>query len=422
MNHRTPALVIAVALLAVTTVRCDKKSPSSAPPRTVEVIRPIRKTLTQWLNLPATVEPYEQAELVAKVSGYVSKVSADIGDYVTRGQVLAEISLPETVEELAEAKAQARTQDAMLKAAEAKADQASRLLDLAKSELRRFEADLKLKQATFRRSDELAKGKAITDQELDETRNQLEVAEAQVGIAEARVASSEADVHSAKAGHDVAVAQKNLAVAHQRRLEAILSYENIKAPFNGIVARRRVDRGDFVNAAGVAGGSALFTVQRVDPLRIRVEIPESDVAAIRVETRVTIRPFGMGGKGIASSVTRIAKSIEPSTRTMRVEIDLSHPNDALMPGMYAQVALAVGEHANVLAVPAGALFADGKQQVVNVVRDGKANRATVKTGIDDDGLMEIKEGLTDDAAVVAAPMPTLVPGTPVQVKTKTESH
>ena len=427
MKYRQP-LIALIAVLLMMTLLSEKRSftraqsPATSPAalKELEVVKPVRSTLIRWLNLPGSIEAYEQADLFAKVTGYVSEVRVDIGDRVTTGHILARVDVPELSQELAEAKAQESAQRAMLRAAEAKVAQAEKMIELAKGEQTRYEADLVLKQATFRRSEELQKGHAITEQDLDEVRNQRAVAEAQVEIARAKIAAAEADLGSAQAARAVAEAQVGVASAHAERLATLVGYMQIVAPFDGVITRRWVDRGALVQAATGGQARALFSIQRVDTMRTVVEVPESDAARVRTGVIARVKPFGSDAPAIEGKVNRTSAALNNAARSMRTEIDLPNPESRLLPGSYAQISLAVGQQTDVLSLPASAVFMDGKQPFVNVVQNGRSARVAVKPGIESDGRIEITGGLAEDSVVIAAGSAALMPGTAVKPLVKTD--
>ncbi len=363
--------------------------PAGSPaPKKVEVVRPERMTMSRSLDVPATIEAFETAELYAKASGYVGDVRVDIGDTVKFGDVLAVLEVPEMADELRGAEAVHRAKEAVL-------TQVRSRIQTAQAELRRFDAEMALKQITFDRKQELREGNAIPEQELDQARGELDVAAAQVEFGKTKVAGAEADAVAAAA--EVAMAAASLA-----RLRTLMEYATIRAPFDGVVSRRLVDRGALVQSATTSSTTPMFTVQRVDLFRIFIEVPEIDVPHVRAGTVAKVKPYGMPGLSFDGTVTRIASSLNPGTRTMRTEIDLLNEDGALMHGMYAQVVLELDRRDGVLTVPATALLTEGDRTFLFTVRDGRAALTGIQTGLDDGIRVEIKEGLDDQALVILA--------------------
>jgi multidrug resistance efflux pump len=292
------------------------------------------------ITVPATLEAFEQTDMYAKVTGYLSAVNADIGQHVKAGEVMAVIDDPELEMDLREAKAMLNAKQRLLDASAAALKQSQMSLAVAKHQLDRYKADAAFQDLTLKRQQELFAGKAITDQQLDEARNKAAVATADVGVAEAKVAAAEADIAGAEANRAVAEAQVQVAAAQIGKIETLLRYTQITAPYEGTVTRRTVNRGDLVQASiATRSGAPLFTVQSADPIRVFCDAPESQAAQVVVGAAAAVKVYGQGGEAIAAKVTRVAGALTPETRTLRVEIDLPNAERKLLPGSYAQVTL-----------------------------------------------------------------------------------
>ena len=261
--------------------------------------------------VPATIQAFFVADLYAKDSGYVSKVSADIGDHVKQGQVLAVIDDPELRAQFAKGLAAVQ--------------QAKATLEVAKRQLAAMQADLALQQATLRRQKALFAGKAATAQSLDEAQAKEGVSKANLETGKAKIALAEANIEAAK--------------AETERLRALLQYDLIVAPFDGVVTRRLVNPGDLVQSATSSRSRPLFTCQALDRVRVLADVPEASAGAVRPGLAAEVKLYGETGVSVHGTVSRIASALNPATRTMRVEIDLPNPQERLLPGMYAQVTL-----------------------------------------------------------------------------------
>jgi multidrug resistance efflux pump len=287
-------------------------------------------------SVPATVEAFEQTDLYPRVGGYVTAVNVDLGDTIKAGQELALIDAPEMVKELDEAKATLVAKTRAAEAATATVKQAKAALAVSQKQVERYKADAEFQRITLKRQQELFGGKAITDQQLDEAKNKAAVAEADLGVAESKAAGAEADLIGAQASEAVAGAQVQVAAATVARVQTLLQFTKVVAPYGGVIARRLVNLGDLVQAAPGARGAPLFTVQRVDIVRVFCDVPEAQANAVEVGTPVKVKFFGRNEE-IDAKVTRLAGSLNPETRTRRTEIDLPNADGKLLPGAYAQV-------------------------------------------------------------------------------------
>ena len=340
----------------------------------VEVVQPRRITVAQRLQTNATLEPFEEADLFAKVSGYLSEVRVDIGDHVKAGEVLAVIYVPEMEKELAEATAQLASKQSSL--------------ERARREIHRLKANKTLQDALLKRREDLLAGHWLSDRALDEVRAGAEIAKVDLGVAEANQA--------------LAASEVDLAAATVEKVKALLAYSQIVAPFDGVVARRLVNRGDLVQAATATRTTPLFTVQRIDVIRVFCDVPESDLSNLRVGDPAVVKPFGLGAETFDGKVTRFSKRVNADTRNMRTEIDLPNPDERLYPGMYAEVALEMNRRPDVLTVPTAAVGSDGEGTFVYTITSNRITRVAIKIGPSDNDRIEVTSGLSEETPVVAS--------------------
>jgi len=395
-------VLVVVLVVGLTTggVVADRHLPASPSPLNptkadsaprVEVVHPRRVTVAQRLETNATLEAFEEADLFAKVSGYLSDVRVDIGDHVKAGEVLAVIDVPEMEQELAEAKAQFKSKQSSL-------ESAGRQLD-------HYKANVKLQNALLERREELGTaGHFFSDRALDEVRANAEIAKADLAVAEAN--------------RTLAANQVDVAAATVEKIKTLLAYTQIVAPFDGVVARRRVNRGDLVQAATAtrttASAGSLFTVQRIDTIRVFCDVPENDVPHLRIGDPAVVRPSGFEGKPFVGTVTRFSLRLDPETRNMRTEVDLPNPEERLYPGTYAKVSLEMNRHPDALTVPAAAVGSDGDGNFVYAITDNRITRLAVKTGLTDNGRIEVTAGLSETMPVAATIKGVPPPRTAVQ--------
>jgi RND family efflux transporter MFP subunit len=400
------ALVVVVVGLGVGGIVAGQHlaaSPSPVPPTKVEspprieVVRPRRVPVAQHIQTNATLAAFEEADIFAKVSGYLSDVGVDIGDHVKAGQVLAVIDIPEMEQELAEAKAQLESKKSLVESARRKLD--------------RYKANIMLQNALLERRQELgAAGHFFSDRALDEVRANAEIAKVDLSVGEANLT--------------LAAHQVDVAAATVEKIKTLIAYQKIRAPFDGVVARRMVNRGDLVQAATTAtrttpAAGSLFTVQRIDTIRVFCDIPEDDVPHVRIGDPAIVKPSGFDGEAFTGSVTRFSERLDPETRNMRTEIDLSNPNERLYPGTYAEVSLEMNRRPDALTVPTAAVGSDGDGTFVYSITDNRITRLAVKTGLTDNRRIQVTAGLSEETPVVASIKVAPPPGTAVEPPTRT---
>jgi RND family efflux transporter MFP subunit len=176
------------------------------------------------------------------------------------------------------------------------------------------------------------------------------------------------------------------------------------APFDGVVARRQVNRGDLVQAATATrttpSAGSLFTVQRIDTIRVFCDVPENDVPHLHIGDPAIVKPSGFDGEPFFGKVTRFSLRLDPETRNMRTEIDLSNPDERLYPGTYAQVSLEMDQRPDALTVPVAAVGSDGDGNFVYTITDNRITRRAIKIGLTDNGRIEVTAGLSEETPVV----------------------
>src|SRR5215469_8620643 len=386
------AVVVAIGAGAIVAQRNMAAAPPPAKsteadsrPR-IEVVHPRRVTVAQRLQTNATLEAFETADLFAKVTGYLSDVRVDIGDHVKAGQVLAIIDIPELEQQLAEDQAQLASKQSALETARLQVDH--------------DRANRALQDITLKRNEVLLKDQWVPAQMVDQNRADDAVARANVRIA--------------KANRILAARQIDLAAATVEKTKALLSYTQIAAPPRHQTARRLVNRGDLVQPPTGTLMKALFTVQRIDAIRVFCEVPENDVPYLHIGDPAIVMPSGLEGKPFIGKVTRFSLRLDPETRNMRTEIDLANPEERLYPGMYATVSLEMNRHPDALTVPAAAVGSDGDGNFVDTIADNRITRIAVKTGLTDNGRVEVTGGLSEETPVAATIKDAPPPGTEVQ--------
>ncbi len=380
----------------------------------VEVSQPVRRPLTRELRMPGTLIPGETADLFAKISGYISSVAVDIGSQVRKRDELLTIDVPEMADELAQAHAVLTAKREMVEALKAKSVKAEAMIATARAEVQRYEAEYDLWRITAERKRQLLAENAISQQDFDEVSGQLAMAKAKLRIAEARVDSAVADKRAVDADVVVAGSQVTVAKTTLARLETLMDYATIRAPFDGVIIDRLVDPGAFVRSAAAGSTTPLLTIANVGYIRLVLEIPESDSPFVQAGTEVVIDVVALRGEPIDATVTRTAASLKADTRTMRVEVDLNNSDGLLAPGLYAQVLVKLEVKEDALVVPASAIRVRGRTISVLIADGSVARRVPVTIGYDDGIWVEVVSGLSGGEQVIVSATSAVVPGAAVQ--------
>ncbi|MBI4326419.1 MAG: efflux RND transporter periplasmic adaptor subunit [Chloroflexi bacterium] len=217
---------------------------------------------------------------------------------------------------------------------------------------------------------------------------------------------------------DMAKGKYEIAKANLERIQTLLGYSKIVAPFDGVITRRWVDPGAFIPSAtsgSAAKNAAVVTLMDFRRVRVEVAIPQSDAALVKTGLPVRVSVEELPGRSFEGQITRFAYALDESTKTMMTEIEIPNPEHLLRPGMYANCQIALEKRTDALLLPAEALVTEKKKSFVFCLRDSKATRVPVKTGFDDGISVEILlGGLKPDEPVIVAGKHALTDGQAVQ--------
>jgi len=384
-------------LLAVTALTsCGKKEPTArvaaAEVPVVAAIPVVRTNMERDLTLTGELLPFQEVEVMAKVAGYVQKISVDVGDFVRQGQVLAVLEIPEMKDDVTRASATIERSRAEVERAAKELERAEKAREMTRLTSTRIASVFKTQPGL------------VAQQEVDDAQSKDQLAEAQVATAKSALATAREQI---KVGE-----------ADRGKAETLLQYTRVTAPFDGVVTKRYANNGSMIQA-GVASQSQAMPVVRLSQnslLRLVLAVPESAAGLIRPGTAVMVRVPSLN-KEFPGRVSRTSDRVSTATRTMHTEVDVPNPGRQLIPGMFAEVTVRLESHPHALAVPLSVLEGeeDGRT-VVTVNREGTVEIKHVKTGIESAALVEITEGLREGDLVVLGARGQVKPGQRVRTK------
>ena len=327
----------------------------------VSVVRPKQGAPAQEVILPGNIQPFISSPIYARTDGYLRKWYFDIGAHVRAGQLLAVIETPEVDQQLAQAQA---------------------TLDTAR-------ANLELSRITMERYQGLLLKHAVAQQDVDNA----------VGSYYANKAIVEADQ------------------ASMQRYAALVSFEKVYAPFDGVITARNTDMGDLINSgSSTAPRTALFQISQTGMLRVYVNVPEEYSQGIKpgqTSSEIVLAEFP--DRKFTGKLVRTSEAINATTRTLLVEIDVPNPTDTLLSGSFAEVRLRVPSRNSTFLLPVNTLLFRTEKLQVGVVKDGKVTITDVTPGHDLGAEIEIVAGLKPDDQVVINPPDSLITGQEVQI-------
>src|SRR5437764_3710163 len=326
----------------------------------VSVVSPKRTAPADEIILPGNVQPYISSPVYARTNGYIKKWYFDIGARVKKGQLLAVIETPEVDQQLQQ----------------------------ARSNLLTAQANLELAAITKTRYQGLLKSNAVSQQDVDNA----------VGTYNANKAIVEADK------------------ATVQQYTALVSFEKIYAPFDGVITARNTDIGDLINSGSSATPKTdLFHIAQPGKLRVYVNVPEEYSQGVKVGMTADLSLAEFPGRKFQGTLVRTAEAINMTTRTLLIEIEVDNPKSTLLTGSYAEVHLKVPTQKSTFLLPVNTLLFRSEGLRVGVVQDGKVVLAAVTPGHDFGNQIEIVAGLKTGDQVIVNPPDSLITGQQVQI-------
>ena len=359
--------VIAVAALLVSGIWSRIKAGSALRIETaqaalpsVSVVSPKRTAPSDEIILPGNVQPFITSPIYARTNGYLKKWYFDIGAHVKEGQLLAVIETPEVDQQL----------------------------EQARSNLLTAQANLALAAITKDRYQGLLKSNAVAQQDVDNA----------VGTYNANAAIVEADK------------------AAVQQYSALVSFEKVYAPFDGVITARNTDIGDLINSGSSSNVKTdLFHIAQPGTLRVYVNVPEEYSRGIKVGMTADLSLAEFPDRKFQGKVVRTADDINVTTRTLLIEIDVDNPTGTLLTGSYAEVHLAVPTQASTFLIPVNTLLFRTEGLRLGIVKDGKVALTAVTPGHDFGNDIEIVSGLNANDQVILNPPDSIVSGQQVQI-------
>jgi membrane fusion protein (multidrug efflux system) len=357
VSNSRAAVSLLVVVAASTALGCGSNTQATAPndaasqsadrpadERTVAVAPVISRSFERTLALPGDLVAFQDVSVHARVEGFIQSIAVDRGSVVRRGALLARIDAPELKAQLSEAEAKVQS-----------------------AEAQRLEAEAALtsERSTFNRLKQASATPGVV------AGNDVEVAQQKV---EAARAHAEASTSNVEAMREAA-----------RSVREVETYLQVTAPFDGVVTEREAHVGSLV---GPSSGP-IVRMQQVSPLRLVAAIPEAYVAGVDVGQPIEFTVTTFPGETFAAKLARLARALDPNTRTMAVELDVNNANGRLAPGMFAEIRWPARRAGSSLFVPRSAVVTTTERTFVVRVRDSVTEWVDVKRGATMDDLVEV---------------------------------
>src|SRR5215204_4723631 len=400
---KTTAALALVAALALTAASCggsraqaNKKEAPAAPaaPAAVDVTTApaIMRDLPRFVEATGSLAADEQTDVAPIVGGRVVSVGVDLGTYVQKGQVIAQLDSGDARLRLEQTQAEARIGLAPgqrfdpTKVAEVGAARVG--YDLAEKNLRRYQ--------------QLLESGDISRSAYDQQRAQRDQLREQYQAALTQANQSYAAVQTARAAAQAAQVQVQQA---QKGIRDVTIY----SPISGYVTERAADVGEFVSTS-----SKVATVARTNPMRVRIDIPEQAIATVHPGQSVSVSVSTYPDRSSSGRVARVSPSVSAQSRTLTIEAEVENGESLLKPGQFATIRVLQSQSDPAILVPVRAVRTDGTTSRVYVIQDGVARERLVATGRQDGDLVEVKGNIQSNELVATSNVEQLADGVPVR--------
>jgi multidrug efflux pump subunit AcrA (membrane-fusion protein) len=382
-----------MGILESSTMEMTVETPQGVMPVATEQV--ISMPFAAAVTYTGTAVAYNDVPVFPRVEGWITRMPVYPGDRVTQGQLLAQLDTRELSSRLSEAELGRQAAERGYSAAVSNTQQAQAQVQRAQQAIQAARANLQFRQAQVQRSRTLVAEDVITREEAQQDESEFETAQSQYNqaLSELRAAQRGAEATGFQAQSQRATTEQAATTAQTQRI--IRSYTHITAPKSGMIAERLVSPGTLVRP-----DMQILRLVQIHPIRIQVNVAESDLARIKVGDPVRIWDRRESNVQVAGRVSALFPAANLQTRTAIVEAVIPNSNERFIPGDYVVMAIETGERRNVLSVSNQALVTVDQQKAVWTVQDGKAHLRFVTTGLTDGSRTEIVRGLQAGDVVI----------------------
>lgn len=339
---------------------CISAARADQTPAAVQIFKPEKSPASETIRLPARTAPEQEAAIFSRATGIVAERRVDIGDTVKAGEILAVIEAPEVL----------------------------RALERAQAGVAQAEVQASLARNVLQRATAMSKNRVISEEVLDER--------------DASAKAREADLLAAR--------------AELSRFEELKKFQTIRAPFDGTISVRNIERGDHIEGDKPVAGGGLFHIVRLENLRVEVDAPPAAALRLKRGQAATIEFRELPGEKFAATVARSSSVIDTRSGTMRVELSMPNADGRVPPGLTGIASISTDPASAALVVPNNAVFVRNGKNYVAVLREGIIAHVEVELGKNLGPRIEVVEGLTPDDSVILSPNALLPEGSLAQPK------
>jgi multidrug efflux pump subunit AcrA (membrane-fusion protein) len=402
------ALGLSAAACGGSRAQANKKDApaAAATPAAVDVSTApaVMRDLPRFIEATGSLAGDEQTDVAPIVGGRVVSVGVDLGSFVQKGQVIAQLDAGDARLRVEQARAALAQANSAVTQAEARIGLAAgqRFDPTRVAEVGAARVAYDLAEKNLRRFEQLLESGDVSRSAYDQQRAQRDQLREQYQAALTQANQSYAAVQTARA------ASRATQVAVEQAQKGVRDV-TIYAPISGYVTERAADVGEFVSTS-----SKVVTIVRTNPLRVRIDIPEQSISSIRPGQSVSVSASSYPDRSFSGRVARVSPNVSSQSRTLTVEAEVENGENLLKPGQFATIRVLMSQSDPAVLVPARAVRSDGTTARVFVVKDGVAHERLVATGRQDGDLIEIKGNVAADELVATSNVEQLADGAPVR--------
>lgn len=382
----------------------SEASPAQPPAVEVTTATAIVRELPRFFEATGSLSGDEQTDVSPSMAGKVSVVAVEMGSYVKRGQTIVRLDDVDAKLRVQQGQAQVDQAKAALRQAEEKVGiRPGQAFDINKlPEVANARVALELAEKNLRRSEKLIESGDVSRSAYDQQKAQRDQLKEQYESALSLARQNYAAVMTARANVANAESQLNLAIRNQ-------SYANVYSPIDGYVADRPADLGEYVSTT-----TKVATIVKINPLRVRIDIPEQAIPSVSVGQSVSVTTSAWPDRNFSGRIARISPNVTPTSRTLTVEAEIENSSGVLKPGQFATVRILESRAAPATLVPARSVRTESGVSRVFVIKDGKAQERQVQLGQTEGDLVEIKTGVAENEIVATSNVEQLSDGMAVK--------
>ena len=426
MRDKKAHIFLAAAVFAAVVIiaGCGSKATNAnananTQPTTVDVTttQAVVKPIPTYFEATGNLASDAQTDVAPSVAGKIVEVNFDVGSFVQKGSVLVRLDDRDARIRLEQAQAQVGQQKKAVDQSIAALRQAQirlglkdgQTFDIATfSQVKSFTAQLILAEKELTRAQHLYDTGDVSKSLLDQRRSQrdaligqLDEARSNAAVAVKAINSAEAAVASAKAGVNTAQTQVEQA---QKAITDTVIY----APISGYISERVSDPGEYISPS--APNTKIATIVRTSPLRLKIDVPEASIGKVAIGQGISLQTSAYPDRNFAGTVARILPNVNVSARTLTVEAEIDNGEGLLKPGQFATVRITQSKPENAVMIPVTAIKAEGDINKIYIVKDGAVREVVVQTGLLENGLIQVKQGVNEGDMIATSNVNTLFDG------------